>query len=191
VICSGARRGKQFTYALLDERAPQAKTLERDEALAELTLRYFTSHGPATVQDCAWWSGLTQADIRSGLASVRTQLVQESVEGKVYWHAGAAAAATPANTSFLLPAYDEYTVAYKDRSAILDTRDAPQVGSAVIDSVIVLDGQAVGNWKRTFDKGTVVITCAPFSPLSDAQNAAIAAAAQRHGRFLNMPVLLA
>jgi len=59
VICSGARRGKQFTYALLAERAQQARTLDRDEALAELTMRYFTSHGPATIQDFVWWSGLT------------------------------------------------------------------------------------------------------------------------------------
>src|SRR6266852_6469726 len=67
IICSGARRGKQFTYALLEERAPQARALERDEALAELTRRYFTSHGPATVQDFVWWSGLTTADARVGL----------------------------------------------------------------------------------------------------------------------------
>src|SRR5690606_7455514 len=68
VVCSGPRRGKQQTYALLAERAPQTRRLARDEALAELTRRYFTSHGPATVKDFAWWSGLTVADVRAGLA---------------------------------------------------------------------------------------------------------------------------
>ncbi len=73
IVCSGARRGKQFTYALLDERAPQAKTLARDEALAELAKRYFTSHGPATLKDYVWWSGLTVADAKAGIEMVKTQ----------------------------------------------------------------------------------------------------------------------
>src|SRR6185312_5344038 len=76
LVCSGARRGKQFTYALLDERAPHARTLERDEALAELALRYFTSHGPATLQDYVWWSGLAAADARAGLEMVKSQFIK-------------------------------------------------------------------------------------------------------------------
>src|SRR6266702_3694762 len=74
IICSGARRGKQFTYALLDERTPQARTLDRGEALAEFARRYFTSRGPATLQDFVWWSGLTVADARTGLEMVTSQL---------------------------------------------------------------------------------------------------------------------
>ena len=89
MICSGPRRDRQFTYALLDERAPQARNLDRDDALVELTKRYFTSHGPATVQDFAWWSGLTQAEIRVGLDMAQGTLIQEKVDGKTYWHAAA------------------------------------------------------------------------------------------------------
>src|SRR6266571_3866 len=74
IVCSGARQGKQFTYALLDERAPQARTLDHDEALAEFARRYFTGHGPATLQDFVWWSGLSVADARAGLDMVKSQL---------------------------------------------------------------------------------------------------------------------
>src|SRR5712691_6941388 len=108
IICSGARRGKQFTYALLEERAPQARTLERDEALAELTRRYFTSHGPATLQDFVWWSGLTGADARVGLAMVKSQLMHEVVDGQTYWLSTAMPTAKDMSpTAYLLPNFDE------------------------------------------------------------------------------------
>lgn len=84
VVCSGPRRGKQFTYALLDERAPQARSLPRDEALAELTRRYFTGHGPAAVSDFVWWSGLTTADARAGLAAITADLAHMVVDGETY-----------------------------------------------------------------------------------------------------------
>ena len=106
IVCSGPRRGKQFTYALLDERAPQARRLARDEALAELTGRYFTSHGPATADDFAWWSGLTKADVKAGLEMVATQLIHKVIDSKSYWFS----ASTPpprksSHQAFLLPTY--------------------------------------------------------------------------------------
>ncbi len=85
VICSGARKGKQFTYALLEERAPQAKRLEREEALLELTKRYFRSHGPATLKDYVWWSGLTTTDARKGMEAIRTEFEQEAISDQTYW----------------------------------------------------------------------------------------------------------
>src|SRR6185503_17841940 len=85
VICSGARRGRQFTYALLEERAPRARSLGRDEALAELTRRYFSSHGPATVRDYVWWSGLTVADARTGIALATPALAQKLIDGRTCW----------------------------------------------------------------------------------------------------------
>src|SRR5213078_2598445 len=120
IICSGARRGKQFTYALLAERAPQARTLARDEALAELTMRYFTSHGPATVQDFVWWSGLTVADARAGIESLKSQLVQEVIDGQIYWFSASTPPAKVSSSTYLLPYFDEYTVGYTDRSAVFD-----------------------------------------------------------------------
>lgn len=121
VVCSGARRGKQFTYALLDERAPQARSLPRDEALAELTKRYFTSHGPATVQDFSWWSGLTIADVKAGIEMVKQHLVQEVIDGQTYWFAASASQPKEsAPEALLLPTYDEYIIGYTDRSALFE-----------------------------------------------------------------------
>lgn len=90
VICSGARIGKQFTYALLDERVPTSVTVTRDEALAELTRRYFTSRGPATVQDFVWWSGLTVADARAGIEMTGRRLVREVIDGTTCWRPSSA-----------------------------------------------------------------------------------------------------
>jgi hypothetical protein len=121
IVCSGARRGKQFTYALLDERAPQAKSLPREEALAELTKRYFTSHGPATIQDFAWWSGLTIADVKAGIELVKSSLVNEVIDGQTYWFASDAP--LPKKNfpeALLLPTYDEYIIGYTDRSAFFE-----------------------------------------------------------------------
>ena len=113
VIVNGVLRGKQHTYALLDERVPPTPALDPDEALAELTRRYFTSHGPATVKDFAWWSSLTLTQIRRGLALVGDALVSDEVDGRTYWFAPAAAPPPgPVATAHVLQGYDEYGVAY-------------------------------------------------------------------------------
>ena len=149
VICSGPRRGKQFTYALLAERAPQAKTLTRDEALAELTRRYFTSHGPATARDFVWWSGLTVADAKAGLALVGADLSQEEIDGQTYWFSAAALpAAEPAHEAFLLPTYDELLVGYEGFGAAL-TGGRGNGEWAAFTATIVMGGRVVGNWRRT------------------------------------------
>jgi Winged helix DNA-binding domain len=194
LVCYAARRGKQFTFALLDEWVPVGKTLERDEALAELARRYFTSHGPATLQDFVWWSGLQTADARAGLAMAQPRLVQEIIGGQAYWLSSstpAAKSATP--TAYLLPPFDEYTVAYKDRSAVLDPSSAKQVnvGNGIFSPVIVINGQVVGTWKRTLKKGAVVITPSPFTSLKRAETRALIAAAHRYGAFLELPAVLA
>ena len=158
IICSGGRRGKQFTYALLDERAPQARILDREEALAELAGRYFTSHGPATLQDFVWWSGLTVADARIGLELVTSQLMHEVIDGQTYWRSASMPSAKDlSQTIYLLPNFDEYTVGYTDRSAIFDMSDAEKFDTPgnVLNPTIVLDGLVVGTWKRTIKKDTV------------------------------------
>lgn len=190
VVCSGARRGKQQTYALLDERAPQTRLLARDEALAELARRYFTSHGPATLKDYVWWSGLSVADARAGLEMVKPQLLEEVIEGQSYWFAETAPAASfSAPTVHLLPNYDEYTVGYADRSAIfdaayydkLDTRDNSLLGYS-----IVLNGQIVGTWKRTLRKAEVVVQANLFASLTSEENVALESAVRHYGEFLGL-----
>ena len=152
LICFGAREGKQQTFALLAEWAPDARTLPRDEALGELARRYFTSHGPATWRDFAWWSGLRAAEAREAIQLARTQLTCEIVEGKEFWHVPSSRRPVEhtSTAAYLLPPFDEFTVGYKDRSAALHRRDAGYAQSgAMIGPVVVVNGMVVGTWKRS------------------------------------------
>lgn len=190
LLCYGVRRGKQQTFTLLDEWLPPTAPLTRDEALARFAKRYFTSHGPATLQDFAWWSSLTLTDARAGLEMVKAELAQEVIDGQTYWLASPLS--TPATnqelpTAYLLPAYDEYTVAYKDRSAVLDPVYFQQAGNG-LSPTIVLNGQIVGTWKRTIKKDAVDITLHLFNPLNDAEKHALTIAISRYSSFLSMPV---
>jgi hypothetical protein len=190
VICSGGRRGKQFTYALLDERAPEAILLERNAALAELSRRYITSRGPSTVQDFAWWSGLTTADARAGFEMVASEFSYEIVDGKAYWFSSPSLITKDrAPTTHLLPPYDEYTIAYKDRSAVIDPAYTIQTRNGIFSPIIVINGQIVGTWKRTFRKNAALLEMTLFNPLSETETHALNIAINRYGAFLDMPIL--
>ena len=194
LICSGARRGKQFTYALLDARAPQDAPMERDAALAELARRYFVSRGPATVHDFAKWSGLTVVDARLGLDAVKAGLVHEAVRGKDYWFSPANPAGSEVSSrAYLLSIYDEYISGYKDRSAIGEAEVGDKLialGNA-LSYIVVLDGQIVGTWKRILTRDAVVIQLDLLYKLTADDHQAIAAAARRYGEFLELPAILA
>jgi hypothetical protein len=190
LICLGAREGRQQTFALLDEWAPGAKSLPREEALAELARRYFTSRGPATVRDFAWWSGLTNADAAAGVRAVKEHLSHEVIGGRDYWFSSSATdAESDSWGAHLLPAYDEYTVAYRDRSAVLDPSHArrPDAGNGIFSPTLVVGGQVLGTWKRRLKKGSVEITLNPFTPLKKDDRQAVNTAAQRYGAFLGLP----
>ena len=197
VACSGPRRGKQFTYALLDRRAPHSRSLPRDEALAELTRRYYTGHGPATVRDFAWWSGLTVADVKAGLDMVASQLAHEVIDEQTYWFAESDLAnqpdwsegPDPVSTAYLLPTYDEFLVGY---SAFDASRRSGRDGSEnpAFTSTIVFGGDIIGSWRRNFKSGSVVVELAPFAPLTGVEREAVMAAVQRYGDFLDTPVEL-
>lgn len=194
IICSGPRRGKQFTYALLAERAPHARTLDRNEALAELTLRFFTSRGPATPHDFSKWSGLTVADARAGLDRVGDGLVQEVIEGTHYWMADTGPVegeSTPA--AHWLPNYDEYISSYADHRAAF----APQIAQKLDEQTyrnyphwMAMQGQLVGLWRRVIEKKALVIEPRPFAPLDADAEDAFAAAARRYADFVGMPVVV-
>ncbi len=192
IVCSGAPRGKQQTYALLDERAPKHRALARDEALAELARRYFAGHGPATLQDYAWWSGLTIADARSGLAMVQSAFAHEEVNGKTYWLYPSRTAKDKTLAAYLLPNFDEYMVGYTHRGASYDQAHDDKLdarGSILATHTIVIDGEIVGAWKRTFRKNALVFTTKPFRKLTSAETRATSAAATRYGKFLDLPLI--
>jgi hypothetical protein len=195
LICFGPPSGKQQTFTLLEEWAPQAKLLERDEALATLTRRYFTGHGPATIQDFAWWAGLTLTEARAGLEMVKSHLHQETVEDQTYWLAPETAAIGGDWPSiFLLPGFDEYMLGYKDRGAILEAIHAQKIvpgNNGVFNPTLVIEGKVVGVWKRTFKKDSVIITVNPFESLSEAEKRALSPVAERYGRFVGKSATLA
>ena len=192
VVCSGPRRGNQFTYALLDERAPAAPSRPRDEALAELTRRYFTRRGPATPRDFAWWSGLTVTDARRGIALVGPALERLANGDTEHWIAADAPRPTRRSPSaHLLPNYDEYFIGFRDRSAIGQrVRDTSAVtgGNALIPHVIVVDGELVGIWRRALEKDRVVVSLEAHTPLTRREQDRVAAEARRFGRFLGRPI---
>lgn len=151
------------------------------------------SHGPATLQDFTWWSGLTTADARDGLEMSKRHLVQEVSDGQTYWLASSTPAAKDSSpTGYLLPAFDEYTVAYKDRSAVLDPKYTKQAnsGNGIFYPTIVVDGKVVGTWKRTLKKDRVVVTPSPFAKLKRAETRAFAEPVSRYGEFLGASVVL-
>ena len=145
LICSGPRRGKQFTYTLIASRVAGALDFSGDAALGELARRFFLSHGPATVYDLAWWGGMTVGDAKRGLEAGKGALECAVIDGKEYWSGGTFAAPMPA--VLLLPAFDELTVAYKDRSAILPA-EYEKASSYGLKPVVVVDGRIVGIWRR-------------------------------------------
>ena len=190
IICSGPRRGKQFTYALLAERAPQAgPVFDRDQALAELAVRYFRSHGPATLRDFAWWSGLTLKDALTGIAAGSPALVKSVVEDRTAW--GPPEAVRPAANgplAFLLPNYDEYLIAYKDRGPVVESSRAANLvarANGAFGHHLIIDGRLAGGWRRTLQGHVVVVEVAPYKPLTSGHKGAVAAAAERYGEFLN------
>ena len=190
VICSGARRGSQSTYALLDERVPPAAARSRDDALAELTRRYFTSHGPAQIGDFVWWSGLTTGDVRRGLELVDRELDQEIVDGKTYWFRHAAAARGDDKTAHLLGLYDEYLIAYKDRGAALDRSRWTRMIRDPFSAAIVVDGKVIGGWRRSVKAKRMTITITPFTPLRRSEAAAVDTAAHAYAGFFGVELEL-
>lgn len=194
VICSGPRRGNQFTYALLEERAPNAKTMDRQDALVELTKRYFLSHGPATVRDFAWWSGLTAKEVQDGIEAVKPELHESIIDGRTHWSAGADAVAPAKGTSaFLLPNYDEYLIAYKDREPLLGSGGTANIvarSNGAFANHLVIEGRLAGSWARTVKGNTLLIEVAPYKTLTAAQSRAVSASAECYGEFLGLPVTL-
>jgi hypothetical protein len=191
VVCSGVRRGKQVTYALLDERVPASRTLSRDAALAELARRYFTSHGPAQLHDFAWWSGLTVGDARAGLAMVERQLASESVNGRTYWFSSSARTRTGPPRAYLLPLYDEYLIAYKDRTAAMDRARWTRIAERdPFSAPVVVDGQVVGAWGKALRRNEIVVTLTPFCTVGTGPARAIRGAAHAYAEFVDLDLQL-
>jgi hypothetical protein len=161
IVCSGPRKGKQFTYALLDERASAHASHDFDELLLELTRRYFRTRSPATAYDFAWWSGLTVNEARRGITMFDDELEKITIDDKHYWlHPRAVAAPSERGSTFLLPNYDEYFIGFRDRSAIGERMRHVKLvtgGNALISNVVIVEGQIVGGWRRSVSDSEIAV----------------------------------
>ena len=185
VLVSGPRRGKEFTYALLANRVPRARRLSRDQALGELARRFFRSHGPATIRDFVWWSGLRTADAKRGLEIIRAK--SEVLEGLQYWRLGSGPRLRSARRRVhLLPIYDEYLVAYRDREAV--PHSAFKMGN--FWHGLVIDGHVAGTWRTLRKREGLVLQVTPLRPLSSRDRRDLGSAVDRYRRFLELPVSL-
>jgi phage anti-repressor protein len=167
IVCSGSMKNNKQTYALLDERVKRKKNYAKEEALAELAKRYFLSHGPATVKDFAWWAGLSLGDARKGLELVKSNFFSETIDEETYWFAETCNISQQHTPSIhLLPAFDEFIISYKNRSASLPLEHHVKVVSnnGIFRPVIVLNGKVTGLWKKTLKNDKVMVETELFVP---------------------------
>jgi hypothetical protein len=190
LICSGPRREGRSTYVLLSDRAPRAVRLSREESLAELARRYFRSHGPATLRDFMWWSGLAAADARQAAAMIRARSV--NIGGRAYLTSGPArdGAALPTD-AHLLPIYDEYLVAYRDRDAVPHgpVLSGGARGYVTFQHALIIRGQVAGTWRTTRTKSGASVDVVPLARLTHADKRLVDEAVRRYERFIGVPIV--
>lgn len=186
VACNGARRGKKFTYALFDRKVPAAPAIPREEALALLATRYFTSHGPATIQDFVWWSGLPITDARRGFEAIRRHFETAHVGDKEYIFSPFSEMPKLPGKALLIPPYDELTVGYGDRSAVMDATVAqnPESGNGIFKPVVMAKGKIVAAWRRTETKDHIRIDIHPLANMSATVLNSLDSAAATYAYFL-------
>ena len=166
---------------------PKSKSMERDEALAELARCYFKSRGPATIGDFIWWSGLLAADAKAGLEAVKSDLIPEKVGNQIYWHYETIEEMQDISTiAHLLPTYDEYLFGYKDRSAAINSPNKIKLRNRY-RSTIAINGQIMGTGKRKLEKNSVIIEYNLFKTLNRTENQALTEGELHYTKFLNIP----
>ncbi len=184
LVCSGPRRGKQHTYTLLDERVPPAPELSREEALAELTKRYFSSHGPATIQDFSWWSGLSDKDTQAGVDMLDDHFEKVTIDDYEYiFVPGTLLDYNRQKETFLMPDYDEYGVSYRNRTFMFHPGYLNENHSPY-NHAMVIDGLIAGTWKIIEDRNRIDVRTNAYCPLDDDRKNAIIGAINQYKSFV-------
>ena len=186
LICSGAPRDGEHTYALFSDRVAPSRRREREEALGELALRYFTSHGPATERDLAYWATLTLTDVRRGLARAAEQLESFSHDDRTFWHAPGGVAASASPPGHLLQVLDEMYRGYQDSRWVLDADGLLSRGRESAIGMALVDGQVIGGMKRTITARAVTFEVRRLRSLAQGEEDAIEDAATRYARYLEL-----
>jgi hypothetical protein len=190
IICLGPRKGKEFTYVLLADWVPSQEKKTREESLAMLAKMYFRSHGPATIADLSWWSGLTIKDSKVALESMSPGLKQLSIQGRAYYMDYTVSIPKKNSRSiYLLPGFDEYLLGYSDRRAVMQDAHKKKImgsGNGIFKATIVINGAIAGSWKRTFAKNGLVIAIDPFIPLDKSNTIRLEQAIKSFCNYLEM-----
>lgn len=189
LICFGPRKGKQHTFVLVDEWIQSSEPLPtKEEAMAELAKRYIRSHGPVVVEDFAWWAGLNKGESASAFASVAKEFETAMVNEKEFWFDPNSAEAKPkAAKAYLLPTYDEYGIAYKNRDEFIANDEYRLVGG-LFTSALMMNGRMIGTWRRVLEKKSAAVEFRAFNKFTTAQKTAILKEANNYGKFIGLPV---
>ncbi|MEO5818498.1 MAG: winged helix DNA-binding domain-containing protein [Gemmatimonadaceae bacterium] len=194
MLCHGPHSEKQPTFVLFDGWIPTSRQLDREDALRTIAERFFVGHGPATIRDFVWWTGLTVADAKRGLHLAQSSLERIVVDDVELWMSSSLSLpGDDESRAHLLPGFDEYMLGYNNRSAALPTRLASRIApgaNGMFLSTLVLDGQVVGTWRRTARAKSVEIEAVPFARLRAADKRAFAGPLARYAGFLGVPVSL-
>jgi Winged helix DNA-binding domain len=193
VTCIAPNVGKEQSFALLDDWAPEPNRPDREEALGIIALRYFRSHGPATRADLARWTGLTMTDVKTGVGAAGEGLTTVQVDGTdMIMDAALADAATESSEDWVaLPGFDEFMLGYKDRSMMVDAAYMDAIvpgGNGVFQATLVRAGRVVGTWKRTLGKKAVTVSVTPLVPLKTAERRKAEAALEPYAKFVGLPL---
>lgn len=183
LICSGPRKKKQITYALMSERVKAVKSISREEALAKMAELFFGTRGPATVQDMSYWSGLTIANCTTGAATLDKSFEHVRLDGQMfYFREGMVKSLTPA--CFLMPDYDEYGMSYKNKHALLGRLEKlPVLAGPMISHMLVIDGKFGGFWTRAVKGNKPIIETKFLEKLSSAAEERVKKAVDKYLKF--------
>ncbi len=189
LLCVGPRRGKDPTFVLFDDWVPPSPPLDRDEALIQLAVRYFSSHGPATERDLAWWSGLTLSDVRRAIDLAATRLESITVDDNVYWRGRETAVHSVRRDGVIfLPGFDEFVLGYTDRSVVLPPIHANRIvpgANGVFRPAVVVDAQVAGTWRKSTVGDRLIVSVEPFERLTRRARSALVEGASAYARFLD------
>ncbi len=159
LVCSGPL-GPKNTYMLVRDRIGESGPIDLDEALEKLTAKYFRSHGPATLEDFVWWSGLNRGDCKRGIAALGKALEAVRMGGRTYYlHEACRIRGFRSGSVLLLPSYDEYLIGYKSRDVVLHPDHAHHAHDkkGIFRHVVALDGEIVGNWHPSARDGGITV----------------------------------
>jgi hypothetical protein len=189
LICFGPMQGTGQAVVLTDEWIPEPRRLSPDEALTELAVRYFTSHGPATLRDLLWWSKILVPEARRAVEGAGDRLRQIVVDDTVYYLGAEQTEARPAPPVLLLPGFDEYLLGYADRDAVLPPEHSERVvpgANGIFLPMVVANGQVVATWRRTIRRGTVDTVATAFEPMARTTVGRVEKAAAGYARYLGV-----